>query len=98
MGEVLAFPETMVRQWESLAVGIRSAMLSTGDSPADVEHVLEVLRPIYLRAARPIPIPEGASGDDAVRFVGEWIGAMVTDMLMAIAVREIELRDAGLRP
>ena len=54
-----------------------------------------MLQPLW-EADPGLSLPDGIDGDERVRRLNEWFGNMAMNFLMAIAVRELKLFNAGI--
>ena len=97
MTNVHELPDSMQRAWRVFAEGISHALHQAhGVTEAEIEHALAALKPLYLRAAQPNPIAfDPTDPEAAVRGVNEWIYQVTHMLLLAIAVREVQLFRMG---
>ena len=72
---------------------------SQGRSADVVDPSLDVAAGIYkrVRDADPVALPPDAAPHEVMMAVGPWVHNVMLALLTEIAVREFELRQAGLR-
>ena len=92
---VTEFPDQASRSWR----WIRDALhdVYRDDFPTDVlDPSLDTVGEIYKRL-RGAVVPRDANPDDAMAVVVQWVHDLTLLLLTEIAMREFELRQAGLR-
>jgi hypothetical protein len=91
-GEVHRLPDPMLRQWEAHARAVRDGMLAVGYQPAEVEHALAAIRPLYLRYARSWRPPETTDPEAYLDSLSAWVSGVFHPLMLRIAQLEIELQ------
>lgn len=90
-GNVVEMPDSMQRQWRVIEARLRRELDAVGVVPAASVVALERIKPIYLRHAKPNEIPDGASPDEQVKAVNDWVTQLCCGMLLELLSREIQL-------
>ena len=97
---VTAFPDAASRSWRWIRDGLHELYREQGVSDDVLKPSLDTVGEIYKRlrdnTARQ-PFPPGAGPDEWLMIVELWVRDVSLLMLTEIAVREFELRQAGLR-
>lgn len=89
--KVIQLPDSMQRQWRVFEALLRRELGAVGVDPDVADVALERIKPIYLRHAKPNPIPEDASPEEQLRAFNDWVTQFGTGMLLEIMIREIQL-------
>lgn len=95
MSSVHQLPDSMERQWRVFADAVRQGLLRRDCTPHEVDTALVTLKPVYIMAATPKTF--SGTGDQLVEAINIWVHDQVATLLIALAVREIELQRAGAR-
>ena len=100
VADVVAFPDRASRSWRWFREAMRDHYTSLGVAPDVLGPTLDAVGEVYKRlrdnTARQ-PFPPGAGPDEWLMIVELWVRDVSLLMLTEIAVREFELRQAGLR-
>lgn len=91
VGTVHDIPDRMRREWGVIERQLRQEYAALRGEPAELEHVLAVMRPQWDRFARPQAFEPPKSADEAVRLVNDWVQGLVGALLFTLMLREIEL-------
>ena len=93
---VAAFPYQPGRSWRILEAGLRGGLSEGGSSPAEVDHVCAVIRPLWAQFAA-TPKPDVSSGGEAAANIADdWIKGIVLGFMAEVAKREATLFQHGL--
>lgn len=92
---VITFPSRGNRSWRVIEAYLCPYLYQLGADAAQVTHLCAVLQPLW-EADPGLTLPDGIDGDERVRRLNEWFGNMAMHFLMAIAVRELKLFNAGI--
>lgn len=88
---VIQLPDSMQRQWRVYEDVLRRELGAIGVDSAVSGVALERVKPLYLHHAKPKEIPEGASRDEQLKVVNEWVSQFGSGLLMEVLIREIQL-------
>lgn len=89
--KVIELPDSMQRQWRVFEAMLRRELGAAGVDPAVSDIALDRIKPLYLRHAKPNEIPEGASPDEQLKAINDWVTQFGTGLLLEILIREIQL-------
>lgn len=100
MSNVISMPPLNVREWEVLRRQIERTLREAGQDEQMIREICQELRGPALSAfGQSITVPTG--GDEALKTVNAWFSAVVTHLMMHLAIqvaRNIELERAlGMR-
>lgn len=88
---VVQLPDSMQRQWWVFETLLRRELGAAGVDPDVADLALERVKPLYLRHAKPDPIPEGASPEEQLKAINDWVTQFGGFLLLEILIREIQL-------
>lgn len=88
---VVQLPDSMQRQWRVFEALLRREFPAAGFDPDVVDIALERIKPLYLKHARPNPIPDDASPEDRLMAINDWVTQFGAGLLLEILIREIQL-------
>ncbi len=89
--KVIELPDSMQRQWRVFEALLRREMGAAGVDPAVSDIALERIKPLYLRHAKPNDIPDGASPEEKLKAINDWVTQFGGSLLLEILIREIQL-------
>lgn len=89
--KVIELPDSMQRQWRVFEAMLRRELSAAGVDPDVADVALERIKPIYLRHAKPNEIPNGASPEEQMKAINDWVTQFGGGMLLEILIREIQL-------
>ncbi len=89
--KVIQLPDSMQRQWRVFEALLRRELGAAGVDHTIADLALERVKPLYLRHAKPNPIPEGASPEEQLKAINDWVTQFGGFLLLEILIREIEL-------
>ncbi len=88
---VVQLPDSMQRQWRVFEGPLRRGLDVAGVAPDVADVALERIKPLYLRHAKPNPIPEDASPEEQLKAINDWVTQFGGGLLLEILIREIQL-------
>jgi len=88
---VIQLPDSMPRQWRVFEDLLRRELDTIGADPAVSELALARLKPLYLKHSKPREIPAGASRDEQLQAINEWVTQLAGFLLLEVLIREIQL-------
>lgn len=95
--QVFQLPDTMERQWRVIEPDLRRALAEGLCTPAETEHIVTTMKPMYLQVATAKSEDISAmSPDEAVASVDAWVKGLLYGLLVQIVARELTLLRAGL--
>lgn len=97
MGEVLALPDPMHRAWRVFEPILRALLAEGGSDSGEIEHVLAVVRPIYLRsAAQQWAQAEGDGLEAVLVSLNNWV--QTTQLMLLVELAKCQRDIYRLRP
>lgn len=88
---VIRLPDSMQRQWLVFEGILRRELGAAGVDPDVADAALERIKPLYLRHAKPNDIPDGASPEERLKAINDWVTQFGGGLLLEILIREIQL-------
>lgn len=89
--KVVQLPDSMQRQWRVFEAPLRRELGAAGVDPDVADVALERIKPLYLRHAKPNPIPDDASPEERLKAINDWVTQFGGGLLLEILIREIQL-------
>lgn len=89
--KVIQLPDSMQRQWRVFEALLRRELGAAGVDPDVSDVALERIKPLYLKHAKPNPIPEDASPEEQLKAINDWVTQFGGGLLLEILIREIQL-------
>lgn len=89
--ELFRMPDTMHRQWRVYEARLHEIMRANGTDAEVAKIALERIKPIYLRCATPLPLPDVSDTETVLKQVNSWVSQLGTGLMTEIIVREVEL-------
>lgn len=80
----------MELQWREYETALQKLMRENGVDAETSKEVLGRVKPIYLRCARPLDVPN-MSGEMFLFEINRWVSRLSADLLTEIVVRELVL-------
>ena len=88
--KVIAFPDSMERQWGVFERELRAEYLATNSDLAELDHVLQQIKPLYIEQATPRAFVMN-NPDEVLAAINEWVHGLVWGLLTALLACEIDL-------
>lgn len=89
--KVIELPDSMQRQWRVFEALLRRELGAVGVDHDVADAALGRIKPLYLRHAKPNEIPDGASPDEQLKAINDWVTQFGCGLLLEILIREIQL-------
>ena len=90
---IISLPDSMQRQWRVYERGLGHHMRQNGAGTDEISHVLEALKPVFLRYATQnlSATIDPTNPEAAVMQLNAWVHGIVGGLLEEVAAREIQL-------
>lgn len=89
MSTVHQFPDSMQRAWRVYEGDLRAQFHAAGTASDVIEHVVSVMKPIYLKVSEPVTFNDNPA--EAIDALNTWVRQQVSQLLFLLAIREAKL-------